>query len=153
MENVFEILKIKQVITERALVEKGQERYVIRSPQDAATLLTKEIGDEDREVLMVLMLNTKNEVLALHRCHVGTLDSSVVHPREVYKGACLNNAYAILVAHQHPSGFPQPSAEDFRVTQRLREAGKILGIELIDHIIVTANEERYVSLKEQPSWT
>jgi DNA repair protein RadC len=106
------------------------------------------IADEDREVFLVLMLNTKNQVVGLHRAHVGSLNASIVHPREVMKCAILNNAASIIVGHNHPSGDPTPSREDIEVTKRLAEAGKIMGIEVLDHVIVT-HTGKNVSLKEK----
>ena len=86
---------------------------------------------------------------AVHRCHVGSLNASVVHPREVFKSCILNNGASLIVAHQHPSGDPTPSREDLEVTKRLKEAGNILGIELLDHIIIGGNSNKSKSLKEQ----
>lgn len=144
MTKMFEIQRIKQVRTE----VEGMEPYIIRSPQDAAQLAAKFIGDDDREVFFVMCLNTKNRVVAVHRCHVGALSASVVHPREVFKSAILNNSASIIAAHQHPSQDVQPSREDIDVTKRLAEAGKILGIELLDHLVI--NEDgRYTSLNEK----
>ena len=105
------------------------------------------IGSEDREVLLVLCLNTKNDVVAIHRCHVGSLNSSIVHPREVFKSAILNNAASIIISHNHPSFNCSPSSEDIEVTKRIQEAGILLGIELLDHIIVTPST--FLSLKEK----
>ena len=90
----------------------------------------------------------KNHVIAVHRCHVGSLNSSIVHPREVFKSAILNNAASIIVAHQHSSGDTTPSMEDVNVTKRLVEAGRLLGIEVLDHLIVN-NTNKYTSLKEK----
>ncbi|WP_273123412.1 JAB domain-containing protein [Bacillus weihaiensis] len=144
LEMVKEIVRIKQVVT------KGEiERERITSPQDAATIATKYIGDEDREVFLVMVLNTKNQVNAVHRCHVGSINSSIVHPREVMKAAILNNGASIIVAHNHPSYDPKPSREDIAVTQRLKEVGSLLGIELLDSVIVTDNPNKYISLKEK----
>jgi DNA repair protein RadC len=95
-----------------------------------------------------MMLNTKNQVVGLHRAHVGSLNASIVHPREVMKCAILNNAASIIVSHQHPSGDPTPSREDIDITKRLAEAGRILGIEVLDHVIVT-HTGNHVSLKEK----
>ena len=95
-----------------------------------------------------MMLNTKNQVVGLHRAHVGSLNASIVHPRDVMKCAILNNAASIIVSHQHPSGDPTPSREDIEVTKRIVEAGKILGIEVLDHVIVTYTG-KHVSLKEK----
>ncbi|MFJ7931625.1 RadC family protein [Peribacillus sp. NPDC096448] len=95
-----------------------------------------------------MMLNTKNHVVGLHRAHVGSLNASVVHPRDVLKCAILNNAASLIVSHQHPSGDPTPSMEDIEVTRRLAEAGKIIGIEVLDHLIVS-HTGKYVSFKEK----
>lgn len=100
MEKVYEILRIKQVIQE----VEGGESYIVRSPQDGADVASKFIGDEDREVFFVMCLNTKNRVVAVHRCHAGGLNASLVMPREVFKSAILNNSASIIVSHQHPSG-------------------------------------------------
>ena len=86
--------------------------------------------------------------MGLHRAHVGSLNASIVHPREVMKCAILNNAASIIVGHNHPSGDPTPSREDIEVTKRLAEAGKILGIDVLDHVIVTYTGKN-VSLKEK----
>ncbi|HCT96998.1 DNA repair protein RadC [Carnobacterium sp. PL17GRE32] len=95
-----------------------------------------------------MCLNTKNNVVAVHRCHVGSLNSSIVHPREVFKSAILNNAASVIVGHQHPSGDTKPSMEDIKVTKRLVEGGKLLGIEVLDHLVVN-NDNSFTSLKER----
>lgn len=146
MEKIIEVVRMKQE------VKRGRGKYdsfVIRSPHDAIDLIRDLIGDEDREVFLVLVLNTKNMINAVHRCHVGSLNASVVHPREVFKSCILNNGASLIVAHQHPSGDPTPSREDLEVTKRLKEAGNILGIELLDHIIIGGNSNKSKSLKEQ----
>ncbi|MBT2655371.1 DNA repair protein RadC [Bacillus sp. ISL-18] len=144
MEKVYEIQRIKQVIQE----VEGGEQYIVRSPEDGARIAAQFIGDDDREVFFVMCLNTKNRVVAVHRCHVGSLNASIVSPREVFKSAILNNCASIIVSHQHPSQNVQPSNEDIEVTRRLVEAGRILGIEVLDHLIVNADAE-YYSLKEK----
>jgi DNA repair protein RadC len=144
MEKVFEIQRIKQVIQE----VEGGEQYIVRSPEDGAKIASQFIGDDDREVFFVMCLNTKNRVVAVHRCHVGSLNSSIVTPREVFKSAILNNCASIIVSHQRPSQNVSPSDEDFAVTRRLVESGRILGIEVLDHLIVNANAE-YYSFKEK----
>ena len=146
MEKVKEIVRIKQE------VKRGKGKYdsfVIRSPQDAIDLIRDLIGDEDREVFLVLVLNTKNMINAVHRCHVGSLNVSVVHPREVFKSCILNNGASLIVAHGHPSGDPIASSEDIAITKRLKQAGDILGIQLLDHIIVGGNSNKSMSLKER----
>ncbi|MDA5328272.1 JAB domain-containing protein [Enterococcus lactis] len=97
METKLETVRIEQIIRE---AEKGVD-YVIRGPEDGAKVATRLIGRDDREVLFVMCLNTKNNVIAVHRCHVGSLNTSLVHPREVFKSAILNNATSVIVAHQH----------------------------------------------------
>ncbi|MBZ3636451.1 JAB domain-containing protein [Enterococcus faecium] len=99
METILEIVRIEQVIRE---AEEGVN-YIIRSPEDGAKITSRFIGRDDREVFFVMCLNTRNNVVAVHRCHVGSLNASLVHPREVFKSAILNNAASVIVAHQHPS--------------------------------------------------
>ena len=108
METILEIVRIGQVIRE---AEEGVN-YIIRSPEDGAKIASHFIGRDDREVFFVMCLNTKNNVVAVHRCHVGSLNASLVHPREVFKSAILNNAASVIVAHQHPSGDMTPSKEE-----------------------------------------
>lgn len=142
MEKVYEIVSIKQVVR-----ESDFEITTVRSPEDAAHAIQKEIAYEDREVFFVVCLNTKNHVVALHRASIGSLNAAIIHPREVFKAAILNNAASIIVAHQHPSFDPTPSPEDIEVTKRLVEAGQILGIEVLDHLVIGGT--KYVSLKEK----
>ncbi|RBW68270.1 JAB domain-containing protein [Bacillus taeanensis] len=144
MEKIYEIQRIKQVIQEF----DGGEEHVIRTPQDAANIASQFIGEDDREVFFVMCLNMKNRVVAVHRCHVGSLDASIVHAREVFKSAILNNSASIICSHQHPSQITLPSSADVEITKRLHEAGEIIGINVLDHIIVNANAE-YTSLKEE----
>ena len=144
METILEIVRIEQIICE---AEEGVN-YMIKGPQDGAEIASRFIGRDDREVFFVMCLNTKNHVVAVHRCHVGSLNSSIVHPREVFKSAILNNAASVIVAHQHPSGDITPSMEDINVTKRLVEAGKLLGIEVLDHLVVN-NDNSFTSLKER----
>ena len=96
---------------------------------------------------LVACVSVKNEVLSLHRCHVGTLNSSMVSPREVFKTAIMQNAASIIIAHNHPSSNVEPSPEDIEVTKRLVESGQLLGIEVLDHLIVS--NHRYLSLREK----
>jgi len=119
----------------------------ISSPDDAYKLFKPFLVDSDREQFILACLDTKNQPTMINVCHVGSLNASIVHPREVMKAAILSNAASIIVAHNHPSQDPTPSREDIEVTKRLVEAGKIVGIEVIDHLIVC--EEKFVSLKER----
>jgi DNA repair protein RadC len=137
------------VISVKMVKEKSllYPRRNVRSPEDAFILLKEFLGEADREYFMVVCLDTKNQPTALNVCHMGSLNSSIVHPREVLKVAILSNSASILVAHNHPSNDTTPSREDIEVTKRLCEACKIVGIELIDHLIVC--QDSYVSLKEK----
>ncbi|MFP3719852.1 DNA repair protein RadC [Niallia circulans] len=137
------IVSIKAV-KESSLLYKERS---VRSPEDGYNLLKYFLEDKDREHFIVVALNTKNEPVAINTCHIGSLNASIVHPREVMKLGILSNAASIIVGHNHPSGQPSPSKEDIEVTERLKKAGVILGIELLDHIIV--GDESFVSLKEK----
>lgn len=136
MKKVYEIVRIKQVISETT-----KNRYTVRSPEDAVSHAYELIGEDDREVFLVMVLNTKNHVVAVHRCHIGALNSSIVHPREVFKSAILNNGASIICFHQHPSGDPSASREDVNVFRRLLECGNMIGIELLDFVILGGQTE------------
>ena len=114
-------------------------------PEDAAAILREVIGDCDRETLAVLLLDTQNRVIAVHIASIGSLDSAPVHPREIFKAAIHANARAVILGHNHPSGHPEPSAQDLRVTGLLAEAGRLLDIRVLDHIIV--GDGTHVSLQ------
>ncbi|MED4360336.1 RadC family protein [Geobacillus stearothermophilus] len=137
------IVSLKLVRESSVLYRERQ----IKSPEDVYKLLKPFLAEADREKFVVVCLDTKNQPTAINVCHVGSLNSSIVHPREVFKSAILSNSASIIVAHNHPSSDPTPSREDIDVTRRLVEAGRIVGIELLDHVIV--GEERFVSLKEK----
>ena len=133
------------------LVREGSFPYAdrqIRSADDAADILAGYLVGVDREHFVVLTLDTKHKVTGIHTVSVGSLDATIVHPREVYKPAVLAGASGIIVGHNHPSGDPTPSSEDIAVTKRLKEAGTLLGIDFLDHIIVGDNG-RYTSLKSE----
>lgn len=135
------------------LVKEESHKYevetIISCPKDIYEVLTKicRIQCNAEEVVILITLNTKNIVTGYFEVHRGTINTSLVHPREVFKRALLNNARYIIVAHNHPSGDPNPSKEDIQITERLKEAGNLLGINLLDHIIV--GEDKYISLKEK----
>lgn len=109
------------------------------------------LGALTAEVFVVVSLDTKNQIVGVNIPFRGTLNTSIVHPRDVYQAALLNNANSIIVMHNHPSGDPTPSNEDIDITKRLIEAGNILGIPLLDHIIVGNSDSKvaYISLKER----
>ncbi|MGM9974264.1 MAG: DNA repair protein RadC [Clostridiaceae bacterium] len=134
-------------ITKRAYMQKGAKVNKISSPMDAADLVREDMKFLKQEVLKLIMLNTKNCVLFTKDIFMGGLNSSIVHPREIFSEALRFNSASIIVCHNHPSGDPSPSDEDINITLRLKECGRLMGIELIDHIIIGGNS--YVSLKEK----
>ncbi|MED5102185.1 DNA repair protein RadC [Niallia circulans] len=123
------------------------DRYCIRSPEDAAKYMMNEMRFLTQEHFVCLYLNTKNQVMHKQVVFIGSLNASIVHPREVYKEAFRRSAASIICLHNHPSGDPSPSREDIEVTKRLVECGKIIGIDLLDHIII--GENKFISLKEK----
>jgi len=124
-----------------------EERAVIRSPQDVANLMTEELRYFQKEHFVCLFLNTKNHVIAQETMSIGSLNASIVHPREVFRAAIKRSSASIICVHNHPSGDPTPSPEDIQITRRLIESGELLGIEVLDHIII--GDQQFVSLKEQ----
>ena len=102
-----------------------------------------------QEAFCVLTLNTKNKMIAKHLITLGLADSAPVHPREVFRPAIADSAAAVILVHNHPSGDPTPSAEDLRVTRQLLEAGKVIGIRVLDHVIIGRNDTPHVSLREK----
>jgi DNA repair protein RadC len=124
------------------------ERMVINSPEDVANLMMAEMAVLDQEHLRVLLLNTRNEVLSIQEIYIGNVNSSVVRPAEVLRPAVRDNAPSVIVVHNHPSGDPTPSPEDVSITKELLAAGKLLGVELLDHLVIGSGG-RYVSLNEK----
>ncbi|HNX53201.1 MAG TPA: DNA repair protein RadC [Pontiellaceae bacterium] len=131
------ILKAALEIGRRLAQENVGENPRIASPEEAAAVLRERARSLDREVFWVLLLDTKNRLM-LPPCEVskGTLNSSLVHPREIFKPAVQNSAASIILAHNHPSGDPAPSAQDIRITRKLVEAGKTMEIKVLDHLII-----------------
>lgn len=131
----------------RRLAADVRRRPQVKSPADAAALLMEDMRYLDQEQFRIALLNVKNQVMAVETVSVGGLSSSPVHPREIFKRAIKRSAAAIILAHNHPSGDPTPSREDIEVTRRLKDAGTLLGIEVLDHIVIGDN--RYVSFRER----
>lgn len=129
------------------LVKESGQQYLLKSPEDVCKMITdhKDLENCDREHFIVAYLNRKGALNAVCTISIGGLHSSIVHPREVFKPAILTSSASVILIHNHPSGDPTPSREDIEVTNRLIEAGKILGIEVLDHVIVGVGN--YVSLK------
>ncbi len=124
-----------------------EERAAINCPQDAVNLLSAEMSTLEQEHLRVLMLNTRNEVLGIEEIYIGNVNSSVVRPAEVFRPAIRGNATSILAVHNHPSGDPTPSGADISITRDLVAAGKLLSMELLDHLVI-GSSQRYVSMHE-----
>ncbi|MCM3700369.1 DNA repair protein RadC [Paenibacillus macerans] len=123
------------------------ESETVRSPQVVAELLMEQLRYLQKEHFVCLFLNTKNHIIAQETLSIGSLNASIVHPREVFRAAIKCSSASVVCAHNHPSGDPTPSAEDIRMTSRLCEAGEIVGIDVLDHIVI--GDGKFVSLKEQ----
>ena len=144
-------LSLRQATALIAARELGRRLYAappargptVRTPGDVAALAGSDMRYLDREHFKVLLLNTRHDVLAVEEVAVGGLNSAIIHPREVFKAAIRWSAAAVILVHNHPSGDPEPSADDLRITARLAEAGRVLGIEVLDHVVV--GDGRYVS--------
>jgi DNA repair protein RadC len=157
--SVEELRKIKGIGRVKALQIKAvmelskrvsasfANRASIRSPAEVSALLMEEMRHLKKEVFKVILLNTKNHIIKLLDISVGSLNSSIVHPREVFSEAVKSGCSGMLLVHNHPSGDPEPSREDIETTRRLVSAGNILGINVLDHIII--GDGRYISFKEQ----
>lgn len=141
-----QLLAVSEIAKRYGNFRSGDE-YRITTPEDAADLVMNEMRDLKREVLKVLILNTKNVVTGSLDASIGTLSSSIVHPRDIFRDAIKRNAASIIMVHNHPSGDPTPSGDDINSTRRVSEAGRIIGIELLDHIII--GEGHFTSMKEK----
>lgn len=148
------LLMINLTCYKLQLVKDTSARYdfksrKISSPESAVHII-KEVFEMDaqcEEIMVLIALNTKNNIVGCFEVSRGSLNSSIVHPREIFKRAIAINAASIILGHNHPSGDPAPSGEDINTTNRIKECGKILGIDVLDHVII--GENSYVSLKER----
>jgi DNA repair protein RadC len=134
----------------RTLTRAAAERVQIVSPRAAAEFLLPQYGNRPVEQFGVLLLDTKHRVLRTLVLSVGTLDASIVHPREVFGAAAAAGAAALVLFHNHPSGDPKPSQDDVQLTRRLAAAGVLMGIDVIDHVILA--DVRYYSFKEEGTY-
>ena len=142
------VLLLAAIELGRRLASKDlEERFTIRSPEDAATFLMQDMTSIQQEHFVCLFLNVKNQVLHKQTIFVGSLNASIVHPREIFREAVKRSAASIICSHNHPSGIPTPSPEDIDVTTRLYEAGKIVGVDLLDHVII--GDHQFISMKEK----
>ena len=140
-------LKAALELGRRMLVESPEERPQIRAPADAANLVMTEMGVLEQEQLRVMLLDTKNRVLSTPTIYKGSLNTSMIRVGELFRDAIRANCASLIVVHNHPSGDPTPSPEDVAVTRQIVEAGKLLDIDVLDHLII--GRQRFVSLKER----
>ncbi len=125
----------------------GGERTTVKTPDDVAGIVQGTLRNKKKEYFLALLLDTRNQLIRVAEISVGSLDSSIVHPREVFKEAVSASAASVIFTHNHPSGDPEASEDDIKLTKRLAEAGEIMGIAVLDHIIIA--DEKYISLKRQ----
>ncbi|MBI4320338.1 MAG: DNA repair protein RadC [Chloroflexi bacterium] len=140
-------LKAALEIGRRLLLEQPEERRQVRSPFDVFDMLRLEMAPLEHEQFKIVLLDTKNRVMTVKKLYEGSVNTSIVRVGEVFREAVRQNAAAIVVVHNHPSGDPAPSAEDVRVTQEMAQAGKLLDVEVLDHVIIGGAS--FVSLKER----
>lgn len=126
---------------------ESEKKSVVKAPEDVVNLIQKKLKGKKKEYFLVLCLDTRGKLIKMSEVSVGSLDSSIVHPREVFKEALTASAASVIFAHNHPSGEPEPSEDDIKLTKRLADAGDILGIEVLDHVITGDNDFR--SLKRE----
>jgi DNA repair protein RadC len=121
--------------------------FDIKNPEAVVKAIRADVQDKAKEHFKLLLLNSRNKVLRISTISIGILTTSLVHPREVFKEALLHSAASVVLAHNHPSGDPEPSEDDLKITRKLVESGKILGIEVIDHLIL--GENNFYSFREK----
>lgn len=139
------IYALKEIL-ERLLKADKNERIIINKPNDIAKILIPRYRYATQENFIIVLLNTKNEIISINDISTGSLNSSIAEPREVFREGLKYPTSSVILAHNHPSGNPNPSVEDIKITKKLVNAGKILGIDVLDHIIIGDNEFR--SLKQ-----
>jgi DNA repair protein RadC len=137
-------------LAKRLSIEQPDRKYQIRSVEDAANLVRMELMHLDHEEMHLLILDAKHQVVEYVRRYKGTVNSSVVRASEVFRPAVVRNCPNVIACHNHPTGDPTPSPEDIEVTKQLVAAGRLLDIDLLDHIII--GNPRYISLKERMRW-
>ncbi|MBL7125916.1 MAG: DNA repair protein RadC [Dehalococcoidales bacterium] len=127
--------------------QSTEKKETVKTPEDVVALVRSRLKGKKKEYFLALLLDTRNQLIRVAEISVGSLDSSIVHPREVFKEAVAASAASVIFAHNHPSGDPEASEDDLNLTKRLAEAGEIMGIDVLDHVII--GEEKYLSLKRE----
>jgi DNA repair protein RadC len=123
----------------REELEPELKNFDIKDPESVVKAIRASIKDKAKEHFKLILLNPRNKIIRISTISIGTLNASLVHPREVFKDAITHSAASVVLAHNHPSGDPEPSEDDLKITKKLVESGKILGIEVLDHIIIAKN--------------
>ena len=146
-------LKAALELGRRQMLDSPKDAVTVKSPADAAQILLTEMGALEQEELWVLILDTRNRLVAIDKVYRGSLNTAVVRTAELFREATKRSAAAVIISHNHPSGDPTPSPEDVKVTESIAQAGRLLDIEVLDHLIIgtglLAGTGRYVSLKER----
>jgi DNA repair protein RadC len=127
--------------------QESGKNETVKTPEDVVALVRSRLKGKKKEYFLALLLDTRNQLIRVAEISIGSLDSSIVHPREVFKEAVSASAASVLFAHNHPSGDPEASEDDINLTKRLAEAGEIMGIDVLDHVII--GEQKYLSLKRE----
>ena len=134
-------------IAERGKLDSEPKKYNLKNPEAVVKILRASIKDKAREHFKLVHLDSRNKIITITNVSVGTINANLAHPREIFKDALSHDATAVILCHNHPSGDPEPSEDDLKITKQLVEAGKIMGIEVLDHIIITKN--KYLSFKDK----
>ena len=134
-------------LSKRQDLEMELKDFDIKDPQTIVKAIRAGMKDKAKEHFKLILLNSRNKIIGISTISIGTLNANLVHPREVFKEAIIHNASSVVLAHNHPSGDPEPSEADLEITKRLIEAGKIMGIDVLDHIIIT--KAGFMSFKEK----
>lgn len=142
-----QIIAMIEIFKRFRTLKSQNSDFKVSSPKDISELLINEMSNLNQEVLKLILLNTKNIVIGVKDIFKGSLNSSIVHPREIFREAVQRGSANIIICHNHPSGDPTPSREDINITIRIKECGNLMGIMLLDHIIIGNNQ--YISLKEK----
>lgn len=142
-----QILAVAELVRRLSTLKASKKEFKITCPDDLANLVMNEMTSLKQEILKVIFLNTKNIIIGSRDVFKGSLNNSIVHPREIFKPAISKSSASIIICHNHPSGDPSPSKEDIDITLRIKECGNILGIKLLDHLIIGDN--KFISFKDR----